>query len=118
MAKRGVEIVTRFSNIPRINPALRAGAARALNNANMATQGYADPLTPIGPTGFLHTRLVTQNASPGNLTASTTWAMFYAIYQEMGTKRGVKAKKFAAGGSNRAKPLLISEMKAVGGKLA
>ncbi len=112
-----VTIQVVFNRIPDVTPKLRAGAAAALNSAIMATIGYADPLTPVGPTGLLHTNLTIKNASPGNLSSSVTWNQFYAIYQHEGTRRGIKAKKFAEKGSERAKPLLISEMAAVGGKL-
>lgn len=110
------EIVVVFNMLPGVTPKLRAGAARALNTGIMATIGYADPLTPVD-TELLKGNKTIVNASPGSLTASVTWDQFYGIYQEMGTRRGVRAKKFAEGGSNRARPALIAAMKAVGGQL-
>ncbi len=110
-------IVVLFDKLPAVNPRLRAGAARALNTAIMATIGYADPLTPVGPTGFLKGNKTIGIASPGSLSASVTWNQFYGIYQEMGTSRGVKAKRFAAQGAERATPNLIAGMKAVGSQL-
>lgn len=111
-----VTIQVVFNLVPEVTPKLRAGAAAALNSAIMATIGYADPLTPVD-TGLLKGNKTIKNASPGSLSASVTWNQYYSVYQELGTRRGVRAKKFATSGSERAKPLLISEMAAVGGKL-
>lgn len=111
-----VEIVTKFNHIPRVNPRLRAGAAKALNRGIMTAIGYADPLTPVD-LGLLKGNKTIQNASAGNLSAQVTWNQEYAIYQEMGTSRGVRAKRFAAQGAQQAQPALVAAMKAVGGEL-
>ncbi len=109
-------ILVRFNKIPAVNPRLRAGAARALNNAVMTAIGYADPLTPVKE-GYLKGDKTVKNASPGSLESSVTWNRHYGIYQEFGTSRGVKAKRFATQGSERATPNLIAGMNAVGGQL-
>lgn len=109
-------IVVRFNKIPQVNPRLRAGAARALNTGIMTAIGYADPLTPVD-TGLLKGNKTIVHASPGSLSAAVTWNQHYAIYQEMGTRRGVRANRFAAQGSERATPNLIAGMKAVGAQL-
>ncbi len=109
-------IVVRFNKLPAVNPRLRAGAARALNTAIMATIGYADPLTPVD-LGLLKGDKTIDIASPGSLSAAVTWNRFYGIYQHEGTSRGVTAKKFASQGAERATPNLIAGMKAVGSQL-
>ena len=111
-----VTVTVNFNLVPGVTPKLRAGAAAALNSAIMATIGYADPLTPVD-TGLLKGNKTIKNASPGSLSASATWNQYYGIYIERGTRRGIKPHRFAEGGAERAKPLLISEMAAVGGKL-
>lgn len=112
-----VSVIVVSNRIPQVTPKMRAGAAAALNAGGMAMIGYADPLTPVD-TGLLKGNKTIKNASPGSLTFSCTWNQFYGIYQEFGTSRGVRAKKFATTGSARATPNLIAELKAVGGKLA
>ena len=109
-------IIVRFDHISAVNPKLRAGAAKALNTGIMAAIGYADPLTPVD-TGALKANKTIQNASAGSLVAQVTWNQHYAIYQEMGTSRGVSAKRFAAGGAEQAQPALVAAMTAVGGQL-
>lgn len=118
MASPSVQVIVLKNNVPAVTPKMRAGAAAALNAGLMATIGYADPLTPVGPTGFLKGHKAIQVASPGSLTASVTWVMFYAGYQNWGTSRGVPAKHFADGGAARAQPGLIAGLRAVGGQLA
>ena len=114
----GVSVIVVRNALPQVTPKMRAGAAVALNSGVMATIGYADPLTPVGPTGWLKGKKTIENASPGALTASVTWEQFYGVYQHEGTSRGIKAKKFAKIGSERATPNLIAGLKAVGGQLA
>jgi len=112
-----VQVIVVKNLVPQVNPRMRAGAAKALTEGVMATIGYADPLTPRRTSDLVNRKTI-QNASPGSLTASVTWEMFYGIYQEKGTRRGVKAKRFAETGANRATPNLIAGLKAVGGQLA
>lgn len=112
-----VSVIVVKNLVPAVTPKMRAGAANALNAGLMATIGYADPLTPVD-TGLLKGNKTIKNAAPGNLTASVTWNQYYAWYQEAGTSRGVKAKRFAQTGANRAQPGLIAGLKAVGGQLA
>lgn len=112
-----VTVQVKFNNVPLVNPRMRAGAAAALNAGGMAMIGYADPLTPVDK-GLLKGNKTIKNASPGSLTFSCTWNQFYAWFQELGTSRGVKAKKFATTGSARATPGLIAGLKTVGGQLA
>jgi hypothetical protein len=109
-------IIVRFNLLPGVTPKLRAGAARALNTGIMATVGYADPLTPVD-TGNLKGNKTFDLANPGKLVSQVTWNADYAIYQEMGTSRGVSAKRFAAGGAEQAQPALVAAMTAVGGQL-
>jgi hypothetical protein len=109
-------IVVRFDHIPMVNPKLRAAAAKGLNTGLMAAIGYADPLTPVD-TGLLKGNKTIQNASAGSLTAMVTWNQHYAIYQEMGTSRGVSAKQFATKGGQQAQPALVAAMSAVGSQL-
>lgn len=110
MAARSAQIIVRQNQLPAIRAAFLPGVARALNVGAMATIGYADPLTPVD-TGLLKGNKSLQIAGAGSLTASVTWNQHYAIYQEMGTSRGVKAKKFAATGAQRATPAYIAAMK-------
>lgn len=112
-----LEVVINFNNIPQVEPKARAGAAMALNRAVMSTISYADPLTPVD-TGALKGNKTITNASAGSLTAGVSWNQEYAIYQELGTVRGITPKLFATTGSERSKPGLITDMTAVGGKLA
>mgnify|MGYP001159297166 CR=1 FL=1 len=114
---KSVEIVVNFNHLPQVAPKLRAATASALNVGLMATIGYADPLTPVD-TGLLKGNKDIQLASAGNLQAVLSWLQHYAIYQEMGTSRGVPARHFAQGGADAAKPALMAAMQAVGAKLA
>jgi hypothetical protein len=118
MAGSSVQVIVVSNRIPQVTPKMQAGAAAALNAGGMAMIGYADPLTPVGPTGLLKGNKTIRTASPGSLTFSCTWNQFYGIYQEMGTSRGVPARHFARDGSARAQPNLIAGLKAVGGQLA
>lgn len=111
-----VQVIVVRNLVPNVTPRMRASVARALNTGVMTTIGYADPLTPVD-TGMLRGNKTIVNAAPGSLTASASWNQEYAIYQEMGTSRGVTAKRFAKTGSDRAMPNLIAGLKAVGGEL-
>lgn len=110
-------IVVNWNNLPSVGPKLRAAAAAALNTGLMATIGYSDPLTPVD-TGLLKGNKDIQLASAGGLEAIVSWLQEYAIYQEMGTSRGVPARHFAQGGADAARPALLAAMAAVGARLA
>jgi hypothetical protein len=114
---KSVEIVVNWNHLPQVPPKLRAATASALNVGIMATIGYADPLTPVD-TGLLKGNKDITLATPGSLQAALAWLQFYAIFQEMGTSRGVPARHFAQGGVDAARPALLAAMTAVGAKLA
>lgn len=111
-----VQVIERFNRIPGVPAKADAGAADALNKAVARTIQVADPLTRVDR-GLLKGNKRIVNASPGSLTASVDWLQEYAIYQDKGTVF-MSGTFFADNGAEAARPQLVSDMTAVGFKLA
>lgn len=111
-----VTIVTKFNNIPKVDPVAQGLISASLNNANKTLVSTADPLTRVDR-GWLKGRKRIKNASPGSQEASTKWVQEYAGYQNGGTVK-MSGTHFADTGVATARPAMIAEMNAIGSKLA
>lgn len=103
-----VSVVVLKNDARRLNARARTRAKRAVRRCGYAIRRFSIVHTPID-TGDLRNRVEMQ-ISNGGETAELRWLMPYAIYQHEGTRRGVKAKKFAAKGAERAWPVFRDDM--------
>lgn len=131
--------VTVVSNrLPQLRAQGKRKASQAVRRAGLNTARYAAPETPVD-TGALKANFVLDIYN-GGLSATLKWAMFYAIFQNYGTKgatakpggylvftignrkifaksvAGVKGKHFAEKGAEKAFPRFKSDMSKIYGE--
>lgn len=103
----------KFNKFPQIASQFPERTETAVDKAaNMIIEGAA-PETPIGDTGFL----INSPVIGGSGTNKTvTWAIFYAIYQNGGT-RFIAGNFFAEAGVKYAKPGFIKALQEIASEL-
>lgn len=109
-----VSVVVAHNDIKRLNAQAQRRASRAVRRAGFAIDRFSRPHTPVDTGDLRNRRELT--ISNGGLSAELRWLMPYAIYQHEGTRRGVKPKKFAVKGAERARPVFEADMAKVYGE--
>lgn len=110
-----VAIVIRSNHLPGMDERLRARAAQIDTKAAFDAWAASKPYTPVD-TGHLINAVTVTPAAPGR-PATVHWHAHYAAYQEFGTVRGVRPKRFAAQGVERVKPSWIAAHRQLRGLL-
>jgi hypothetical protein len=113
MAEVPIRITKRIDNFDRIasrfEPAVQAGLVKAAAD-NMR---FSSPLTPFRK-GHLRNSAQMKVA---RLNTKVYWTAPYAPYQEFGTRRGIRPKRFAERGHEQASRGLLAFMSALEAKL-
>jgi hypothetical protein len=106
-------LVINSNRLPQLPAIGRQKASQGVRRAAFAVQRGAAPFTPVR-TGALKANFIMDFFNAG-LSAEVKWAMFYAIFQNFGTRRGVTAKGFAEKGAAYAWPQFLSDMNGIYG---
>jgi hypothetical protein len=106
-------LVINSNRLPMLPAQGRQKASQAVRRAAFATQRGAAPFTPVR-TGALKANFIMDFFNAG-LSAEVKWAMFYAIFQNEGTRRGISAKQFAQKGAAYAWPQFLADMNGIYG---
>jgi hypothetical protein len=105
-------VIVNRNDLPRIAAQGRRKANQAVRRCGLAVQRYAAPYTPV-LTGNLKANVMLFMTS--DVSAELKWMMFYAIFQNDGTSRGVPAKQFREHGMAMAMPGFERDMAGVYG---
>lgn len=113
MAEAPIRITAPINNFPRIakrfEPAVQAGLVKAAaDNIRLSS-----PLTPFRK-GHLRN---SAQMRVERLRTRVYWMAPYAPYQELGTRRGIRPKRFAEQGHTQASRGLLTYMGALEAKL-
>lgn len=106
------DVVINRDDLPRIMTTGRRKSNQAVRRAGFAVQRYAAPLTPVR-TGNLKANVMLFMTS--DVSADLKWMMFYAIFQNDGTRRGIVGKHFVEHGVAMAAPGFQRDMATIYG---
>lgn len=107
-----LSVQKRINILPRLATDIRPRAALVLNKAIDDVSVRAHPRTPIDK-DLLRANVRRIYATASNLRAILHWLQGYAIYQEMGTVRGIRPRRFARDSFEEVVPGTIAALKAV-----
>lgn len=108
-----VTVTVQSNRLPQLRAQGKRRASAAVRRAGFNTARYAAPLTPVD-TGALKANFVLDIFN-GGLSATLKWVMFYALFQNYGTSRGITGKHFAEGGAEKAMPRFQRDMSQIYG---
>ena len=109
-----VTVTVTKNNLPRLRAQGKRKASQAVRRAGFNTIRYAAPETPVD-TGALKANFVMDIFNAG-LSLTLKWAMFYGLFQNYGTSRGIVGKHFAEKGAEKAFPRFQSDMAKIYGE--
>jgi hypothetical protein len=107
-----LSVTKRINILPRMATDIRPRVALILNKAIDDVSVRAHPRTPVDK-GLLRANQRRIYATESNLVSRLHWLQQYAIYQEMGTVRGVRPKRFARDSFEEVVPGTIAALMAV-----
>ncbi len=108
------DVVITRDDLPRISTTGRRKANQAVRRCGFSVKRYAAQRTPV-KIGNLKANVMLFMTS--DVSADLKWMMFYAIFQNDGTRRGITGKHFAEYGLSMATPGFERDMSGIYGGL-
>lgn len=103
-----VDVVVRTNRLPEMARRFRPEVSRVAGRFLFAVSRDSVSQTPVDTGALVNSRQV--RFAPGAVEGEVYWGAAYAAYQEFGTARGVRPKRFARGAVDANLPRLNADL--------